>query len=306
MYDSGALPEIEHPFAAERSLWEIEALLEGHEFDNIDQANERLRELIQHGKISEIAGAWKQDDPVWRAQRLAYDAMESNDAKETLWLIQEALKLDPDCTDALRLMVTVVPMDLDKRITLMRDVVERAEQRLGEEFFEREMGHFWGMVATRPYMRAMQHLGELLTEAGELEAATATLEKMLELNPRDNQGIRYLLLGLYLAANQPAQAAGLMSQYPDEEEIAPAFAWGRVLERWLAGELAEAEEALRRARQVNRFVELYLVGTRKAPSEPPPYYRPGDDLEAQACAVDLAAAWKSHPAFVEWSRAHGR
>jgi tetratricopeptide (TPR) repeat protein len=302
---SGTTPEIEHPFAAERSLREIHALLEGQEFGSVEEINARLAELTRGGRLSEMANAWKRDDPKWRAQELAYDALETDDFGEALRLVDEALKLDPDCTDAQRLMVSLLPTELDNRIQLMREVVEKAERNLGDDFFEKEAGHFWGIVSSRSYMRAKQHLGELLVEVGALEKAIAVFERMLELNPNDNQGMRYPLLALYLATNQLDGAARLMSRYPDKERVTGSFAWGRVLERWLAGELAEAETALAQAREVNPYAEPYISGERELPSEVPAYYRFGEESEALVCAKELAVAWKSQPAFREWLRERG-
>jgi tetratricopeptide (TPR) repeat protein len=284
-------------------LVQIHALLEGQKFSSMDEANARLAELTRDGRLAERAAAWKKDDPKWRAQQLAYDALETEDLEEALRLIHEALQLDPECTDAQRLMVAVLPMSLENRIHLMRQVVETAERNLGERFFEENLGRFWGLVHTRPYMRAKRHLGELLTEAGNLEEAIAIYERMLELNADDNQGIRFPLLALYLAANQPQGARRLMSRHPEEEEFSGSIAWARVLERWLSGKLPEAEAALARAREVNPFVESYASGVRALPRDEPDYYRPGDESEAQVCAREFAVAWQAHPGFRDWLRA---
>lgn len=227
------VPVLDHPFAAERSLREIQALIEGERFESIEEANARLAGLTQGGRLSERASAWKGDDPQWRAQNLAYDALETGDFVEALRLTSEALTLDPDCTDAQRLMVSLVPTDPENKLHLMREVVEKAERRLGDEFFHEHAGRFWGTVSTRPYMRAKQHLGELLAEAGQLAESIAVFERILELNPDDNQGMRYRLLGLYLATDRIADASRLLSAYPDEEKVTGTFAWARVLEQWL-------------------------------------------------------------------------
>jgi len=78
-----------------------------------------------------MAQAVKQNDPKWRAQESAYAAMEAEDPFEALRLAQEARKLDPDCTDVLRLMVWPAPTELDNRIWLMREAGEKAERNLG-------------------------------------------------------------------------------------------------------------------------------------------------------------------------------
>ena len=53
----------QHPFASERSMREIQALMEGHPYKSVEELNARLQELTASGRISEMAGAWKQDDP---------------------------------------------------------------------------------------------------------------------------------------------------------------------------------------------------------------------------------------------------
>jgi tetratricopeptide (TPR) repeat protein len=294
---------LDHPFAAERALWQIQALMEGQQFESIDQVNGRLAEITQGGRLSQLAGAWTQDDPKRRAQELAYDALETDDLQEALRLVHEALKLDPDCTDAQRLMVSVASSDPVNKIHLMREVVEKAERSLGGDFFHEHMGRFWGTIETRPYMRAMQDLGELFVETGRMAEAAAIFERMLELNPTDNQGMRYPLLGLHLAAQEPEKADQLMSRFPGEEKFLASFAWARVLERWLSGDAEAAAAALERARKVNPFAEKYISGLRAVPKETPEYFKPGDETEAQVCARELSLAWEGNAPFREWLRA---
>jgi tetratricopeptide (TPR) repeat protein len=296
-------PVLEHAFAAERALRQVQSLLEGQRFGSIEEANARLADLTQGGRLSEMADAWKRDDPKWRAQELAYDALETDDFVEALRLVNEALKLDRDCTDAQRLMVSLLPATAENRLLLMREVVSTAERNLGERCFEENAGHFWGIISTRPYMRAKQHLAELLVETGKPEEAIPVLEHMLELNPNDNQGMRYPLLAQHLAAGRVEDARRLFSRYPGEEKYLASFAWARVLERWLSGAPAEAGKALERAREVNPFVERYLSGARPFPREAPACFRPGEESEAQICAHQLVSAWEAHPVFRDWLRA---
>jgi tetratricopeptide (TPR) repeat protein len=250
-----------------------------------------------------MAEAWKREDPKWKAQELAYNALETNSIEEALRLVNQALRLDPDCTDAQRLMVSLLPTELDNRIKLMREVVDTAERNLGESYMEENAGHFWGVIETRPFMRAKQHLAELLVEAGLIEEAIPVFERLLELNTNDNQGMRYPLLGLYLATRRTDGANRLFDLFPGEERMLGSFAWGRVLERWLSGSLDEAGAALERARRVNPFAERYVSGARKTPHETPEYFQPGTESEAHVCARELALAVGRHPEFRKWLRA---
>ncbi len=297
------MPQVAHPFAAERALRQLQALLEGQQFESIEEVNARLEILTGEGRLAELAAAWTQNDPKWRAQDLAYDALETDDLGEALWLADQALKLDPECTDAQRLIVAVLPMSPENRVQLMREVVERAEKNLGEHYIKENAGDFWGIVATRPYMRAKGNLAELLLAAGDSEEASSIYERMLELDRSDRQGVRFALLGLYLGSGNLNGARGVMSRFRSEEKHFAAFAWARVLERWLSGNLKAAKEALARARKINRFVEPYLTGARRLPRRVPEYFQPGEESEARLCMHELAAAWERHPAFREWVRA---
>lgn len=291
-----------HPFAMERSMLEIHALMEGHKFTSTDEINAKLAELTAGGRISQMANTWKQDDPKWRAQQLAYDALETDDIDDAMRLVNEALEVDPDCTDAERLRISILPMTPGNRLPLMREVAQKAERNLGESYIEEHTGNFWKSISTRPYMRTMQHIGELLTETGDLRGAIVVFERMIELNAGDNQGMRYPLLGLYLATRQPEAASGLISRFPGEENFSAAFSWGRVLERWISGAFPEAEAALATARKINPFVERYLTGVREMPRRAPEFYGHGDDSEAQVCVRELVLAWMSHPDFRDWLR----
>jgi len=281
---------------------DILTLLQGEDFASQADLQTKLDELIARGDLSAKAEALNQDDPKWRAQELAYEAMEADDLFEALRLVAEAQKLDPDCTDAQRLMVSLAPMEPESSIKLMRIVVDKAERNLGEAFFAENTGHFWGVFSTRPYMRAIEALGDLLTNADRLEDAIAVYERMLELNPNDNQGVRNRLLGLYLATKQTQAAHGLLSRYADEEKISAVFAWGRVIERWLSDQPAEARSALLRARNVNRFVEGYLAGARKPPQQLPSTHSIGGDSEAQVAVAELSPALVRLREFTSWLR----
>jgi hypothetical protein len=124
---------------------------------------------------------------------------------------------------------------------------------------------------------------------------------MLELNPDDNQGLRYILIGHYLTLDRLDGVRKLFRQYEDEGSA--FFAWAKVLERFLSGDEDAAREALDDARRVNRFAEAYLSGRKPLPRQLPGFYGMGDENEGIVCAVEIGDAWKRHPKAVAWLKA---
>jgi tetratricopeptide (TPR) repeat protein len=51
----------------------------------------------------------------------------------------------------------------------------------------------WGPVDNRPFLRCLQGYGLCLWRLGRADEAAAFFERMLWLNPADNQGVRFLL-----------------------------------------------------------------------------------------------------------------
>jgi alkanesulfonate monooxygenase SsuD/methylene tetrahydromethanopterin reductase-like flavin-dependent oxidoreductase (luciferase family) len=50
-------------------------------------------------------------------------------------------------------------------------------------------------------------------------------------------------------------------------------------------------------------VPAYLLGAKRLPKSPPPYYSPGSEDEAILYAADHAAGWRRTPGALDWLRA---
>jgi tetratricopeptide (TPR) repeat protein len=240
-----------------------------------------------------------------RAQDLVYDAMEAATPQQCLDLSLQALELDPEQADALLMVLDFTDVEGEERIDALRGIVAVAAKRLGKKAFKEFAPHFWGVLETRPYMRAQMQLAEELRAAGRLEEAIKEYEEMLLLNENDNLGVRYLLLPCLLALSRLDEARKLLKRHAGECEWSVVFAWGQVLERLLSGDEPGASKARATARKQNPHMEVYLKGRRRLPRNLPLSYTVGSKEEALCYAGPLLTAWTRHPEAQAWLAGRG-
>ena len=284
-------------FASERMNRVISRILSSREFKS-DKEEERFMQSQIMGKHMDEILELTDLDPVDEAQNFAYEALETENPYEALELAREALQLDPDCVDALMIMARLTSRSLPEEIKKAQKIISRTEQKMGKKYFEENKGHFWGLVETRPFMRAKSFLVSALRETGKTSEAIRQAEEMLELNPNDNQGIRDSLLGMYLETGNLEGARTLFKNY--SSEYFAVFLWGRVLERYLSGDLEGAARIYRKACERNPYVLDYLTGRKRPSFKLGDFYSPGDESEAILCLQEIGPAWQKHPEAVEW------
>ncbi len=286
-------------FETERLNRKIGKLIEGKNFKNMDEINSFIRnELGNGGPDIRESGPAGLEDPAETAQELAFQSMEEDDDSRALGLARRALRLDSDCIDARAIEIQITVENLDKRIDAYKNLLARARETMGQEFFEENRGHFWGVVTTRPYMRALDYLAGLLISLERYDEAITVRKEMIELNPNDNQGIRDSLLGLYLGDGDVLEARSLLNRYPDDD--LSVFSWGRAIERFLSGDIEAAKKALADAFYRNPHVFAVLAGLEEMPDDYAGGYSPGDIHEALHCISELGPVWDKQPYVVRW------
>jgi tetratricopeptide (TPR) repeat protein len=231
---------------------------------------------------------------------IMYGAFEERDEARRAQLAKEALDICPDCADAYVLLAEQAP-SRKEAMALYEKGVAAGERALGPNGFQENVGHFWGVLETRPYMRARLGLAHSLWTAGRRDEAVGHLQDMLRLNPNDNQGVRYTLAGFLLFLDRDDDLAGLLAQYPDEGSAAWAYTRALLAFRQ-QGDTVEARRLLKAALKTNKHVPGYLTGSKFPPSEPPDYYSPGDETEALTYIGSFMAGWKATLGAVAWLR----
>lgn len=233
-----------------------------------------------------------------RAYQIALDAMDAESEAQARTLAKRALKLDPDCVDALLVLADVDAGPPREMIKALQNAVAAGERSLGDKFIDENAGRFWLLIETRPYMRALELLAGAYRTQGITLDAIKVYEKMLRLNPNDNQGVRDPLLGLYLETGDLKGAALLLHRYKDDASA--SFVWARVLERFLAGDHDRAAALLRQARKANPHVERYLTAQAEMPGDLLEMYSPGSEEEAAFVLSYIGGAWAEHEVAIRW------
>ena len=290
-------PMMPHRYAAERAMFDMQSVMKDRQFSSVEEMNAAMHELHASGGMERAARKVRARDPKARAQDLAYRAMEATDMDDAVGFITQALDVDSNCTDALRLLAQMAAKSPSEKIMMLADAIAGAEREFGQDFLEQKRGEFWQDLRTRPYMRARHELAMTFQDTGRHAEAIEQFEEMLLLNPNDNQGVRDQLLGLYLARKYLDRARALLEKYDEPTAI---NVWGRVLLEILGGDLVTASDRLAAARQRNPHAEKYLSGRTPVPKSLGGTYRLGQEDEAQHCAFEQAFAWKRHPVAMEW------
>jgi len=234
-----------------------------------------------------------------KAQEIMYDAWEAPTRQRAVTLARKALEVSPDCADAYNLLAEEAAESLEEAIELYEKGVEAGERALGKKTFKEDVGHFWGLLETRPYMRARAGLAQCLWEAGRREEAVEHYWDLLRLNPNDNQGIRDLLMPCLIELGRDGDAEKLFKQYKGDGMAVWMYSRA-LLDFRKHGDSPAAVKSLKAALGENKHVPSYLLGHKKMPRTLPSHYGFGDDNEAVLYAHGNRAAWKATPGALEW------
>lgn len=247
------------------------------------------------GSIASMFGS-RSKDPLDQAQEIMYEAWDNAVPKQRVALAQKALKISPLCADAYNLLAEEHAKTQEEALGYYLKAVEAGKEALGSDGFKEYAGHFWGFLETRPYMRARLGLGEALWVTGQKDAAIENFQEMLELNPGDNQGIRYVLAAKLLNVGRMNELKRLLSTCADEATA--DIQYTRALVAYL-DDAGDAEAIAQIAWETNQHVPGMLSG-RIPTIELQGYITMGGKDEASGYVEIFGAPWTRTPGAVDW------
>ncbi len=179
-----------------------------------------------------------------------------------------------------------------------RGIVIGAERFQNEEFLKQNKGHFWGLTETRPFMRCLQGAADSQFFLGRVMEAMGIWTFMLDLNPNDNQGIRYDLMPSLGGLRDHDRFEELDQQFADD--VSAAVYFNRALNLFTKHSGGpQALRALQLARTKNKFVVPMLLK-----ADMPAYrvagYSLGTEEEAISYLDKAHMVWSGLPGAKDW------
>jgi hypothetical protein len=177
----------------EMGMWDPEEEYWGEEDEPIEEWS---KPIIAHGprpmfEMEQVLPGVDPDDPFNDPITRSNDLKDAGKGAEAVKILMELCKADLRCLDAHSHLGNFVFEHWPQKAIRHYEIGLRiGELSLGEDF----TGLLpWGLIDNRPFLRCMHGYGLCLWRLGRFDEAERLFEKMLWLNPSDNQGVRFII-----------------------------------------------------------------------------------------------------------------
>lgn len=186
-------------------------------FDSLEKENlsgkemrEKIDEFIKQNNIDYEDLADEED--LYYYLDMAFQA---ETEQEAIKYAKKALKIEPDNIDVQVIIAENSIYDHIKLLNKFEKIKKAAEQKLVEEHLltEENIGNFWLLTETRPYMRLLYNRMRLLLDCGKIGMAKNACLEILDLNNDDNLGARFILMHIYAYFEDEKSAVKLFERY---------------------------------------------------------------------------------------------
>lgn len=271
---------------------DLHKLLEKQQFGSMAEIEAFMRK-ISKGPIPKFEPESEQE----QAEELAFEAMQL-EGEERKELLMDALMLDPDCIQVYYALAAAESHPAIALAFYERGLHIGAERFQSEEYLKENKGHFWGLHETRPFMRCLQGAADCQFFLGRVFDAMGIWNLMLELNPNDNQGVRYDLMLCLAGLRDEDGYQQLRKRFHDDVSAASAFNHALHLFA-VQGAGPQALQALQAARAKNKHIVPLLL------KKDPELYRSagymlGSEEEAMNYLDKAHMVWSGVPGAKDW------
>lgn len=230
------------------------------------------------------------------SQDLIYQAWESGLESERARLARQALRLDMRNSDAYNVLGSVTH-DPVLRVALYQQGWQVGLERYGELLLS-DKEWKWGTHKLRPALRSLNALADAYFDLGAIDLAAECADRVLEIMPQDNLGMRYLRTAIAFTQDDKGRLRQLMHYMKDDSSAHASF--DRVLYALLGEHRDRAEALLKDALHWNIYVPSYLLGELELPEVRFDSYSLGFPSEAIDYARLGRIYWQRVPGALDW------
>jgi len=234
-------------------------------------------------------------------------ARAARSAKKAIEFAKKALQVWPENIDAERFLIEFEDDEL-VMIQKTKDLIAREEASLKKQriYTKESVGHFWGIIETRPLMRLKNDLARMFLEMNKRKEAIAVYEEMLKLCPNDNIGVRFLLLGQYVFFEEYEKAERLSKKYGDV--VSTFMSLPMVVCYYKQDNYQKAKSIWKnmttRNKHMVRFITQQISDEELEALEDAHCYQLGSLEEAYMAYRDNIHLLTANPSFLEWLTEH--
>lgn len=251
----------------------IQKMIDQHQPKNEEELNKILQSMVGK-KIDDFKMPVETEEE--KARELIYEAYNLASDKGRRRALK-AIKIFPDCIEAYEYLGSTYSY-YHKSAEHFAKGVEVGRRIFGGDFLKENKGYFYGLTETRSFMRCLGNLAECYYSPGATPKAIEIWKEMLELNPDDNQGIRYNLASAFLEKKIFEDFEKLIKQFNDDGSI--MFDFPKALYKFIQlGDCKKSRVALDIATSGNKYVLPMLLET-YPPEEYADSYMMGSKEEA--------------------------
>lgn len=210
-------------------------------------------EVIDSDEVPEGVFDWGNRAELYEGYYDAADHFDLGEIDEARSILEEILQKDPHFMEAHQLLGDI---ELDwgsrnKAAEHHKKALEVGEQVVPDSF---DGNIRWGFTENRPFLRALYSVAMHHLDDRQFDRCIPLLERLLEYNPDDNQGIRYLIGDLYLIRDHPKKAEAI---YRDNLDYPPyLYSYGLLL--FQKKKYARALTSLRKGILSNIYISDFL------------------------------------------------
>ena len=178
--------------------------------------------------------------------------------KKCVEYLHKALELEPENVDVqLQLIGHTLEGKSDEQLPALQKLMDAAAKQLEQEgCFKEDVGAFWDVLETRPYMRVCYAYFEALTSCGMMRRAIDEGQRLLELCENDNLGVRYQLMHLYAYMEDEMHALALHKRFDAYEETQMLLPLAVLY--YKLNQFDKAEDHIKRLARVNKDTKKFL------------------------------------------------